>query len=566
MDVLYFRHQSDSRYCYSVSDHEVLLRLAVAKIQPVEKVEVVYGNQMTFGRQHEAKPMEVVYDDGTFLYYQTIISGKPPRFHYVFRIRQNGETLYFSESGLTHDYEFDLAFLSAFQMIGENRTDFVLPKPAWRGRLIYQIFPERFASHGDPKNKPYVNRDWKSHQLGGNAFLGGDLYGVIDHLDYLSSLGVGAIYLNPIHPAPSNHKYDVLDYFDVDPGFGGKDAFRKLVEEAHRRDIKIILDMVFNHTSFRHPFFEDVKKQGRNSPYYDFYMIHGNKPNPMTKNYETFSHVPWMPKLDTSNPKVQDYLISVASYWMNEFHVDGFRLDVCEGVSHECWMRLKMALQRMDPDILLIGEIWLNSESYLGPHQIDGLMNYPLLGVVSAYVLNQKDAAQIALSLQGVLVRYKEGHNECMLNLLSGHDIQRFMNLVKGNKNDVLLAYALLYFFPGMPCLYYGDEIFTPGGGDPDCRRAMDWESEEFHGHGFALFQKMGCLKRDTKALREGKLFISSEGPLLKLTRALGNEIYTLYLNHSGNEVAFPFPALLSNGLENGKLATSGFAIVKETI
>ena len=564
MDALSFRHQSDSRYCYAVSDHEVLVRLAVAKKEHPDSVEVVFGNQMTFGREHRALAMVPVYDDGLFVYYEAIIEGKPPRFHYVFHIKEGGKPYYFSESGLTYGYQFDLAFLSAFQMIAENRNDFMLPKPSWRGRLVYQIFPERFASRDDPKNKPHVNRDWNTRDLRG-AFIGGDLYGIVDHLDYLVSLGVGAIYLNPIHPSPSNHKYDILDYFDVDPAFGGPKAFHQLIEEAHKRDIKIIMDLVFNHSSINHPFFEDVRKKGRKSPYHEYYMIHGDKPSPLTKNYETFASARNMPKFDTSNPKVQDYLISIGEFWKKEYHVDGFRLDVCEGVSHEFWMRFKMALKRLDPDILLIGEIWLNSESYLGPHQIDGVMNYPLLGVVSGYLLNQQDANKASQSLQGLLVRYKEGHNECMLNLLSGHDIQRLMNLTRGNKDDVLLAYALLYFFVGMPCLYYGDEIFTEGGGDPDCRRGMDWSSPEFDGEGFALFQRLGTFKRDEKAMREGKLSIHAEGNLLVLTRTLGKTAYSLYLNHSGSPVPFTQNAVVSHQLSGGELATSGFAITKET-
>ena len=563
------RHQSDSRYCFVLSEGRLFLRLGIAKEVAVDRVEVTFGPPQSFAKQHHNIVMKLGCIDHDFAYYETVLEALPCRFYYIFRIYSEGVCYTYTETGVSEGYLYSLAFLSAFQMIAENRADYMLPKPSWEGRMFYQIFPERFACRGDPKKKPYVNRAWSSLDLHtsfrGTPFLGGDLYGIIDRLDYLHGLGVEALYLNPVHPSRSNHKYDVLDYFDIDAGFGGKEAFRQLIEQAHKTDIKIVMDMVFNHTSVFHPYFQDVVDNGRESPYHDYYFIHGERPDIKKKNYETFANAKHMPKLDTSNPVVQDFIIEVASYWMKEFGVDGFRLDVSEGVSHECWTRLKMALKKINPDVYLLGEIWLNSESYLGPNQIDGVMNYPLLGSISNFVLDHEGAKDMAEELNGLIVRYKWGNITLMMNLLSSHDIQRVSRLCGGDHDDILMAYAILFAFPGMPCVYYGDEIFMDGGGDPDCRRGMEWDSKEFKGEDHATFKALGALHRNSVALKHGNVRIYEQKGLLLIERESEGETMVLALNRTPLGIKLDKTAELSRHYDGKTLLPKGFAFYKET-
>ena len=564
MDLTALRHQSDSRYCFSVGPHKVLVRLAIARKVHATAIRLIYGISHEFVRRRKSVPMVLKFFDGTFDYYEAYMEADPTRFLYFFEIEQGGETWCYSESGLYRGFDYDVAFISAFQMIGENRSDFVLPKPSWEGRLFYQIFPERFAK-GLP-NKDYVTQKWdaKGKKLGNNAFLGGDLQGVLNHLEYLASLGVGAIYLNPIHPSPSNHKYDVLDYFDVDPHFGGMEAFDALVKRAHELDIKIVMDLVFNHTSVNHPFFQDVILKGRESKYYSWYFIDGEYPDISKKNYATFAMAKYMPKLDTSNPEVQDYLVEVGSFWMKEHHVDGFRLDVCEGVSHEFWTRFKLSLKKIDPEVLLIGEIWLNSESYLGPNQIDGVMNYPLLGVVSGYCLGHESAEDTAAKCSGLLMRYKLGNVAMMLNLLSSHDIQRFYHLCHGDPDCVLIGYGLLMFYLGFPCLYYGDEIFTDGEGDPDCRRGMDWDSPIFKSERHRVIVSLLRLRRQFACMRSGHIAISAEIGLLVISRFTDTgEKLTYYANMTDTPIKMAGNVHLSYRYEKGFILPRGFLISK---
>ena len=563
MDLSLLRHQSDSRYCFSLDERHTLIRLAISRLANVNKVELIYGDPRTFNTKHSSLPLTLKYRDGAFDYYEAVVEAYPMRLMYIFHLQENGKEYYFAESGLSDRFIYDLAFISAFQFIGENINDIVLDNPSWRGRVIYQIFPERFAK-SDKLPKDYVNCDWDSENLRymKGAFLGGDLYGVIDKLDYLKDLGVGAIYLTPIHPSPSNHKYDVIDYYDVDASFGGKEAFKELVEKAHQLDIKIMMDLVFNHMSNKNPIFKDVEVKGKRSKYYDWFFIDGDKPRVSPLNYLCFGTHFGMPKINTNNKEAQDYLIDVAKYWINEFNIDGYRLDVSEGVSHDFWMRFKIAIKDIKDDILVIGENWLNCESYLGNNQFDGVMNYPFLGVVSGYISKVNDALKTAEAFSWLMMRYKDGHNRNMMNILSSHDIQRFYNLCQGDKDLSLIGFGMMMFYLGYPLVYYGEEIFMFGRGDPDNRRGMEWDSPNFKEPEHELFKKLIQLRKDD-ILTDGDIRIFDYNGLLVIKRTRGTEGLSFISNLTDHNVQLSGNIILQNKYEKGELAPRGFVVVK---
>ena len=567
MDLTEFRHQSDSSYCFSINENTVVVRLAVAKRLSLSSVDVLYNDSSLYYKSQYREHMHIAHEDETFFYYETRMKVKIPRFFYIFHISGEGSEVFYSESGLTPSYNFNLAFLSAFSYNGENCNDYGLAPKSWQGRLVYQVFPERFACRGNPKEKPYVNRAWDSEKLKLNhqAFLGGDLWGLVDKLDYLHSLGVGVLYMTPVHPSPSNHKYDVLDYFDIDPNFGGKEAFMHLINKAHELGMKVMMDLVFNHMSSSHPFFLDVIEKGRASKYFDWFFIDGDKPTKSPLNYRCFSFVSSMPKLNTNNPEVRDYLISVGKYWIEEFGVDGYRLDVADAVSHDFWIRFKIALKDIHPDVLLIGENWHNSESFVGPDQLDGVMNYPFLGAVSCYLLQIKNAYETRLLLDGLLMRYKDSNNHMMLNILSSHDVQRFMNLVRCDKNLVLMGFAMLMFYPGFPMVYYGEELFMEGGADPDNRRGMAWErvgGDDFYIKRFAEIMRL----RKHESLKKGEICLKNIGDMLEIRRYTDGETLVLYLNRTDNPILVPNKGeeVLSNHYAGGTLYSKGFLVQKE--
>ena len=563
MDLSLLRHQSDSRYCFSLDESHVLIRLAVSKILSLDDVKLIYGNPQAFTQQHYFVNMELKHSDQAYNYYEVILNIYMPQLMYVFYMVERGQEYYYSESGVSDEYIFDLAFISAFQYVGENYNDYVIEKPSWVGRVFYQIFPERFAS-SDRVDKSHVNMNWDTKELvnNRNAFLGGDLYGASEKIPYLKSIGIGAIYLTPIHPSMSNHKYDVLDYYRIDPTFGGEEAFKQLVETAHENDIKVMMDLVFNHCSYNHPFFQDVVANGTASPYYEWFFVNGEYPTKNPLNFLCFGNFYHMPKLNTNNKEVQEYLIDVAKFYMQSFHVDGFRLDVSEGVAHDFWIRFKIALKDINPEVLVIGENWYNSESYLGNNQFDSVMNYPFLGVVSGYVNGNNDEIETAELLDGLLMRYKDGHNRMMMNLLASHDVQRFVHLCNLDKDLSLIGYAILMFYIGYPSIYYGEEIFMDGANDPDNRRGMEWDSTAFNSKEHRLFVDLIKLRKDP-ALAEGDIEISSVNGLLKIRRMLSGSGYVLYTNLSDRNVHVEGNVVIYNHYVNKDIEPGGFAVFK---
>ena len=289
-------------------------------------------------------------------------------------------------------------------------------------------------------------------------FFGGDLQGIIDHLDYLKDLGITGLYLCPIFEATTNHKYDTTDYFEIDRHFGDKEVFRNLVEEAHKRGIKIMLDAVFNHIGYQSAQWQDVLKNGEKSPYKDWFHIQefpvteDKLQNPRQLPYHTFAFASYMPKLNTANPEVRDYLLSVATYWIENFDIDAWRLDVANEIDYQFWK------------------------------DFHAVMNYPLSESIKDYFLRQrKKTEQFISEINSQSMYYKQQISEVMFNLLDSHDTERILTTAKGNVQHVNAALTFLYLQKGTPCIYYGTELALIGGPDPDCRRVMPWDrvSEE---------------------------------------------------------------------------------------
>src|SRR5574344_792067 len=208
-----------------------------------------------------------------------------------------------------------------------------------KNSIFYEIFIDRFAIGNREKDTSYINMRWDELPKS-KSFAGGDLQGIIDNLDYLKSIGINGIYLTPIFKSISNHKYDIEDYYKIDEQFGDEETLLKLVKVAHDKGIKIILDAVFNHISEKSPLFQDVLKNGKNSKYYHWFIFKNNE-------YECFSVCKYMPKLNTDNIEVQNYLINVGKYYIEKFDIDGWRLDVSDEVSHTFWKRFRNELKSL---------------------------------------------------------------------------------------------------------------------------------------------------------------------------------------------------------------------------
>jgi glycosidase len=376
--------------------------------------------------------------------------------------------------------------------------------PGWaKEAIIYQIFPDRFYN-GDLSNDPPLVAQWGDSPTRQN-FFGGDLAGIIQKLDYIQSLGVDTIYLTPIFSAPSNHKYDTKDYYQVDSIFGGNSALRELIDSLHARGMKLILDGVFNHCGEQFFAYQDVLFNGRASDYTDWFTIHGF---PLTKeplNYTCCGDASYLPKLNHNNQEVNEYFLDVGKYWIEEYGADGWRLDVPFKISKNFWGQFRKATKSVNPECYLFGEVWRNGWLWLDEDSFDGVTNYPLRQLILDFCqTNFLDAEDYLFEAQSLRESYGD-EAYSMVNLLGSHDTPRILTMFEGDTAQTILAWVLLLTEVGNPLIYYGDEIGMAGGNDPDCRRTMIWDEAKQEPRILEVVRLLTGLRKRSKILTAGK-------------------------------------------------------------
>ncbi len=558
-------HMPDSIYCFPLGEKEVLLRLRLDRRDAVEKVEVVYECKYRIQEKQECALLERRYEDRLFAYYETELALTDVRLAYVFRIWSEGKAFYFSEDGLSGTYDFSLAYFHFFQLPYINRADVHREVEWMEGAVFYEIFVDRFHRGQTPKDESYINLRWGEKPTP-KSFAGGDLPGVIEMLDYIKALGANALYLTPVFCSISNHKYDISDYYRIDSQFGSGRDLKRLVQEAHKKGMRVVLDAVFNHCSMELPQFQDVRKRGRESPYYDWFVIHGEKPDPEALNYEVFSFCNYMPKFNTSHPQVQEYLIQIAVFWIKEYDIDGWRLDVSDEISHDFWRAFRKQVKAAKEDAVIIGENWHDASCFLRGDQYDGIMNYAFTkACLDYYAFETFGAREFAWKLNQLLMRNTAQANRMMMNLLDSHDTDRFYTSVGKNKDKVLSALAVMCLFPGAPCVYYGTEIPLEGGYDPDNRRCFDWEESRWDiPYREKVKQILGL--RGLEEVRRGRIRIREQQGLLVLERWGEESLVRLSANQTKEAVPLEIKGeiLAQNRFCKGMLQTDGYAVSRE--
>jgi cyclomaltodextrinase / maltogenic alpha-amylase / neopullulanase len=434
--------------------------------------------------------------------------------------------------------------------VADQSREFDSAPPDWvRDAVFYQVFPDRFASSGRvPKPGPYEPWDAPPSVHG---FKGGDLLGVVDRLDYLDDLGVTALYLNPIFASAANHRYHTYDYLAVDPLLGGTDALRELLDAAHRRGMRVVLDGVFNHTGRGFWPFHHILEAGASSPYRDWFHLNqemlarGERIRAYPEDLRTASpsadegavlarghsfdslgyrawwDLPALPKLNTGNPIVREYLLGVGEHWVR-FGADGWRLDVPEEIDDAAfWSEFRSRVRSVNPEAYLLGEVWRVAPGWVAGGPFDGLMNYPLMWAIvglaagdhldlavaaeQAHVgahLHPLDGPAFALRLEEIQAAYPASATAAHLNLVGSHDTPRIATLCSDDEAAVRLAMLLLMTLPGAPCIYYGDEIGLAGHADPGCRAAFPWDESRWNGGTRDFVRRAVALRRDEAALR----------------------------------------------------------------
>jgi cyclomaltodextrinase / maltogenic alpha-amylase / neopullulanase len=432
----------------------------------------------------------------------------------------------------------------------------VVSTPDWvPDAVFYQIFPDRFAASSRVV-KPGEMEPWDAPPTS-HGFKGGDLLGIVEHLPYLADLGVNALYLNPIFASASNHRYHTYDYLRVDPLLGGDPALRELLDAAHARGMRVILDGVFNHTGRGFWAFHHVLENGAASPYRDWFhfnpaALHGRRPfrpypwptdvddmpdepslNPSDEEqgdesfrrlgYQAWWGLPALPKLNVSNPEVREYLLSVAEHWLR-FDIDGWRLDVPEEIRDESfWQAFRRRCRAVNPDAYLVGEIWHEASEWLTGDRFDAIMNYPLAEAILGFAaqghldeavvrahheyggaVRRRGGAAFGAELERLMRLYDPAVTFAQLNLLGSHDSPRFRTMAGLDRAAGHLAVLLQATLPGAPCIYYGDEVGVEGGNDPDCRRSFPWDERAWDHDALAWTRATLAARHALPALRRG--------------------------------------------------------------
>lgn len=489
-------HRADSSYAHALDEQTIVIRLR-AKKGDLKQCVLFYGD-----RAYPKNPvvmdsveMECVASDRLFDYFEVELQSEYTRVCYYFWLSDGISSIFyygneFHETTECERFEF-------FQFPYLRRED-IADVPAWaKESVIYQIFPDSFATTKraiSQKEKCVVHTDGETCR----SKKGGTIRGIIENLDYIERLGVNCIYINPIFAAGEYHKYDTIDYYSIDPCFGDNETFKELVKQCHARNIRVIIDGVFNHCGWKFFAFKDLIEKGEESKYKDwFYDV--NFPIRCTDqpNYACFAYEKKMPKLNTGNPEVMDYLISVGTYWIKEYDIDGWRLDVANEVDHHFWRCFRRAVKAVKPDAFLIAEIWEDSQMWLLGDQFDSTMNYRFANICKLFFAEKKISVDdFDGRIQAMRMRYKKNIAYAQMNLLDSHDTPRFMSACSGDVRRLKLAALFLMMGQGIPSIYSGDEKGFDGKEEEEYRQPMKWEDDEFSWEITEYYRRLVALRK----------------------------------------------------------------------
>ena len=561
-------HIPMSEYCFGLDETHIVYRLRCAR-DDLKRVTLCYGDTACRVTPILFTPvsMELTASDPYHDYWQTVVDSPYNRVYYYFELDDGTETrLYYGDVFTDHLVDDRSQY---FKLPFNHRAD-IARVPDWvHDAVVCNIFPYSFATSRDFLSGEPTKMDYQGQTVKGK--LGGTLRGIAENVDYLKDLGVNCVYLNPIFAAGEYHKYDLLDYFHVDPCFGGDEAFRELVDTLHANGIRILIDGVFNHCGWNFFAFDDVVKHQEASKYRDwFYHLEFPVERPRTPeeypSYACFAYERMMPKLNTANPEVQDYFCRVGRYWVAEFGIDGWRLDVASEVNDGFWRAFRRAVKEVNPEALLIGEVWESAGHWLQGDMFDSTMNYDFRKHCQLFFAEKAiDAADFAGRITNMRMRYRLQMVPAQLNLLDSHDVSRFLTLCGGNTTRYKLAVLFLMTFVGMPTVFYGDELGIQGAAEEEYRRPMPWNGGDTELWNF--FRKAIAMRRKLEPLRRGDFRVLSAergSGLLVFRRVLGSSAVTVCIN--AGRVSAKLPDIdgrlfWSDGLRGSCLSADGFAV-----
>lgn len=494
-------HENTDRFVHAKSRECLKFCIRVGR-EDIKQCKLYYFAR-TNPEEIKAADMNWKYRDALFDYFEVDVSfSKIARYQkYYFYLEDKLKNVeYLTINGLSKKEPKE----GFFEYLYANRGDLISVPEWFKGQIFYQIFPERFGN-GNKKNDPKDVVPWGSVPNREN-FMGGDIAGIIRNLDYLKELGVQCVYLNPIFEGDFNHKYATTDYYEIASEFGTKEEFKKLVEESHKRNIKVLLDGVFNHTGIYFEPFQDILRKQEASIYKDWFYITEFPVNISHHNYECVGAYKWMPKLNTSNNKVMEYILNVMNYWIQEYEIDGWRLDVADEVDKRVWQEAKIRLKEKYPNILLLGETWGFGLNMMQGNQLDSVMNYIFRDAArDFFAFECIDVGELDHRVNVMLATYSTEAKHSLYNLLDSHDTERFLFLCGEDKRKLKLAVAFQFLCLGAPAIYYGDEVGITGGNDPYCRKAMEWDEKKQDLDLLRWYQELAKIRTQETCIRMGE-------------------------------------------------------------
>lgn len=580
MEYSAIRHRTDHCECYAADNDTVVLLLQTGKdvdkafvicedpfINQLFRKEKWYGSRVEMNERLELE---------NNLLWRVHIKPQYKRLQYYFELESGGESFLVFENRICPAGDMNKRSLQYFKYPWINPADVIRVPEFVKNTVWYQIMPDRFCkakgTNTDPRFTPWGNTDNPRH----NDIYGGNLKGITERLDYINSLGVNGIYLNPVFESISYHKYDTTDYTRIDSGFGTNDDMKELVSKAHELGMKVMLDGVFNHCG--HFFFawQDVLEKGRASKYYSWFFINsddfrkGWEPTGDGRFY-TFSFWSGMPKLNTNNDEVIKYFTDICLSWVRDWDIDGIRFDVGDEVSHRFISSLHRSLKAAKPEFFMLGEIWFDSIAWLGGTEYDSVMNYPLSICLNDFFEHEDmNTKELMYVINSCLTMYPEQITAALFNFLDTHDTDRAFESCGGSTDKLLQRLALLLFLPGTPCIYYGTELALKGVDKHDNRQCMPWDKIDsgYHREFFTEVQKLIALRKSDPLFTSLSIRVipdEAHPRLIQIVKEEENLALGIVINAGSEPVtAGQYNEILySNALENGSLLPGGTVIFK---
>jgi glycosidase len=498
-------HMPDSRYCYCIAPGRFLFRLQTGR-DDLKSVRLHFQDKyipLWLMDTRQVVTMRRVAQDSCHAYYEAELDIDVVCLRYYFELTDtNGEILYYSNCRFLTAAPDDIDRMFDLPQNLREIEGFVVPEWA-KDKIVYQVFPARFATTHEVEDAV-----WYKTPMDAFTDLKGNLKGITQRLDHICDLGVDVLYLTPIFRSKSTHKYDTIDYYAIDPSFGTTEDLIELVDAAHGKGLRVMLDGVFNHSAPEFFAFRDLEENWEQTPYRDWYYTKGKPQRPESRlvkpNYKCFSYFGGMPKLNLENEETANYFIDVALYWLRTAKIDGWRLDVADEISHYFWRKFRHAVKAEFPDALIVGEVWHYAADFLQGDNWDSVMNYPFLNAVMDMVAKEELSPSEFLNELGFLRGNLNNSCQSVLwNLLDSHDTPRALHRCGEDKGKMKLMAAIQLLLPGMPFLYYGDEVGMTGGRDPDCRRGMLWDEDKQDKDMLAYYQRLIRIRKAHPCLTE---------------------------------------------------------------